>query len=180
MPTSSSTPRCPPIPPRPAPARLLLQHHYSPLRQGWRRRGTTSFGLPPRLASSVHFPYTQAVFRILYWLLPKQSGVWGCVVPLTHVAAHAESRLGAEPTARPISFPNERMVDPPHDCGRLRMALSMLQVVGCGPSSCAFRAVGTHPHPVSLGRGENAAVATGDYLLAAVQLSSAPDCAANL
>jgi hypothetical protein len=50
-------------------------------------------------------------------------------VPITHVPAWAESRRGAGPTARPVLSPHERMLDPPTDCTRLRMALSVLQVV---------------------------------------------------
>lgn len=71
----------------------------------------------------------QAVFRVLYWLLPRASGIWGHVVPITHVPAWAETRRGAGPTARPLLSPHERVLDPPEDCSRLRMVLSVLQVV---------------------------------------------------
>ena len=68
--------------------------------------------------------------RVLYMLVPKSSGVWGNVVPLTHVPAHLSSRAGVEPMARPIVQPGERMLDGPDDVNRLRMVLALLDTVG--------------------------------------------------
>jgi len=70
-----------------------------------------------------------AIMRVLYMMVPRASGIWGNVVPLTHVPAHIASRLGAEPTARPVMHPGEPMLDGPEDMNRLRMVLALLDTV---------------------------------------------------
>ena len=100
-----------------------------------------------------------AIFRVLYLLVPKAAGVWGHVVPLTHVAAHhelappsgpceppAEAAAGGSaaappaatpagtparaPSARPRRHPMEPMGDAPDDCGRLRCVCALLDTCG--------------------------------------------------
>ena len=36
---------------------------------------------------------SNAIMRVLYTMVPKASGVWGRVVPITHVPAHLEARI---------------------------------------------------------------------------------------
>ena len=69
------------------------------------------------------------IFKILYTVVPRDAGKWGCVVPLTHVAAHAEIRspLTERPTARGLNHPKELMCDGPEDCARLRAACTLLE-----------------------------------------------------
>ena len=77
------------------------------------------------------------IFRVLYWLIPENAGVWGHVVPLMHVAAHAEPPTGnsgggatALPTSRALQHPQEPMADGPDDLSRLRLVCTLLDTCG--------------------------------------------------
>ena len=66
------------------------------------------------------------VFRMLYSVLPKDCGIWGRVIPLTHVPAHAELMNGDAPSARERFHAKEPVVDGPDDASRLRCAFTLL------------------------------------------------------
>ena len=70
------------------------------------------------------------VFKVLYTVLPRASGVWGHVVPLSHIGAHDEIRAQGMPSARPMLHPKEPMGDGPDDCGRIRCVCALLETCG--------------------------------------------------
>tara|TARA_B100000524_G_scaffold190556_1_gene98773 strand:- start:112 stop:3438 length:3327 start_codon:yes stop_codon:yes gene_type:complete len=73
---------------------------------------------------------SDSVMCLLSWILPKAAGIWGHVVPITHVPAYLASRQGAEPMARSLLHPREPILDGPEDMARLRMVCSLLDECG--------------------------------------------------
>lgn len=70
------------------------------------------------------------VFRMLSMILPPALGNWGHVMPLSHVAAHADLSHGVTPTARALITADEVMIDGPQDSMRLRCACALLDTCG--------------------------------------------------
>ena len=74
---------------------------------------------------------SSSIFRMLYMIVPVGAGVWGQVIPLTHVAAHEELRDATKaPSARPRLHTREPMVDGPDNTSRVRCVCALLDACG--------------------------------------------------
>ena len=76
---------------------------------------------------------SSTIFKTLHLLVPQDASIWGRVVPLPHVPAHADSE-GALPSARLLVHEREPMPDGPTDTNRLRCVCALLDT--CGQFFC--------------------------------------------